>query len=38
MRRIGEKMMIADKVPPNYDLVYRFGVLMLFGFSSDIKL
>jgi hypothetical protein len=23
MRRIGEKMMIADKVPPNYELVYR---------------
>jgi len=23
MRRMGEKLMIADKVPPNYDLVYR---------------
>ena len=30
MRRMGEKMMIADKVPPNYDLVYRFGII---GFS-----
>ena len=25
MRRIGERMMIADKVPPDYELVYRFG-------------
>ena len=30
MRRMGEKMMIADNVPPNYDLVYRFGII---GFS-----
>ena len=31
MRRMGDRMIIADKVPPNYELVYRFGVRYLFG-------
>jgi len=37
MRRMGEKMMIADNVPPNYDLVYRLkldGYLMPMRWAS----
>ena len=35
MRRIGERMMIADKVPPDYELVYRFvSQTCLCGFNN----
>ena len=37
MKRMGEKMMIADNVPPDYEMVYRFGAKMLV-MGSPLKL